>query len=149
MNYENKTKKELIEVCKTNKIKGYSSKNKNEIISLIYKTLHNIEYSKVPQWDYVDPLLKYLAKVCIDKNQYRQKGYWGFDDLECYEFDEDLVEDINKSDITGSKVKIVGGYMFLDKENGKEGMIRLYDNRGGNPKWSFWMEGDEIKVDYA
>lgn len=35
MDYNRKTKKELIEICKSNKIRGYSAKNKSEIIKLL------------------------------------------------------------------------------------------------------------------
>jgi hypothetical protein len=38
-NLNQKTKKELIELCKSNSINGYSAKNKSEIISLITKKL--------------------------------------------------------------------------------------------------------------
>ncbi|GMI44462.1 hypothetical protein TrCOL_g1800 [Triparma columacea] len=50
--------------------------------------------------------------------------------------------------LTTEMPKLEGGYVFLDKDGGTEGMIRLYSD-GCNPKWSFWMKDGVLKVDLA
>ena len=40
------------------------------------------------------------------------------------------------------------GYCFLDEDGGTEGLIRL-EAGDANPKWSFWKEGDSLRVDLA
>ena len=42
-----------------------------------------------------------------------------------------------------------GGFVFLDEPKGTEGMIRLYLEPHGNPKWSFWMENGKLLVSWA
>jgi len=46
--------------------------------------------------------------------------------------------------------KMRDGYIFVDRSCGDEGgMIRWYEDGGGNPKYSFWVEDGKISVDMA
>jgi len=97
-----------------------------------------VEEMGMKEWKEIDELLPILAKYCIAKNFYRKGN-------EFHDFTKDEVSVINRY----STKRINGGYMFLDDDGGKEGMIRLYPRGGGNPKWSFWDEKGEMKIDYA
>jgi hypothetical protein len=94
------------------------------------------------EWKKIDELLRILANYCKAKNFYRKEN-------EFHDFTNDEVSVINIYSVGKSKVRINGGYMFLDDDGGKEGMIRLYPNDGCNPKWSFWDEKEEMRIDYA
>lgn len=47
MDYSNKTKDELISICKTQGLKGYSGKNKSELKELLSNTISSVEGSKL------------------------------------------------------------------------------------------------------
>jgi len=96
---------------------------------------------QMTEWKTVNDLLPILAKYCIANNFYRKGN-------EFHELTPGEVKRINKSYVGELKPWILGGYMFLDDDGGKEGMIRLY-SREGNPKWSFWEENGMMKIDFA
>ena len=104
-----------------------------------------VEEMGMTEWREINDLLKILAKYCIAKNFYRKAHptYYAHD------FTEDEKSVINRYSATKPKVRIDDGYMFLDVDGGKDGMIRLYTNGGGNPKWAFWDEKGEMMIDYA
>lgn len=77
--------------------------------------------------------IEYVSKKCVNNNWYRL-------DNEFHEFThEDLMEINEIIDIKG--VKIVQGWCFLHKARGREGLLRLIDNQGCNPKFSFRVDG--------
>ena len=99
---------------------------------------------KMKEYTTMDELLLILANWAIEKKMYRVGNkYHDFNRIETL-----VINRFRKGDLP----RIDAGYIFLDekKDNptGKDGMIRLY-SEGCNPKWSFWEEKGEIKVDYA
>jgi hypothetical protein len=99
--------------------------------------------------DFVDleGLITQLARYCLDHNLYRQTPHSDHP-LTPY------MAAINAADRRPNKAVNMwtGGYMFLDEPNGTAGMVRLYyttSQGNGNPKWSFWMEDGQLKVDDA
>jgi len=101
-----------------------------------------VEEMGMKEWKEIDELLRILANYCRAKNFYRKEN-------EFHDFTKDEVSVINRYSVGKPKVRINGGYMFLDDDGGKDGMIRLYPRGGGNPKWSFWDEKGEMWIDYA
>lgn len=101
-----------------------------------------VEEMGMTEWREINDLLKILAKYCRAKNFYRRGN-------EFHDFTKDERSVINRYSVGKPRVRIDGGYMFLDDEGGKDGMIRLYPKGGGNPKWSFWDEKGELMIDYA
>lgn len=95
----------------------------------------------------VDGLLLQLAQWCIDNNFYRKDLGLGqrchpnpFRNFTHYE-----TEHMNEASAQARSLRLEGGYVFLDEPNGTDGMIWLYLEPCGNPKWSFWME-DGLRV---
>jgi hypothetical protein len=90
----------------------------------------------------IDDVLLKLAKYCIDNKHYRTDG----DEGGWKHLSRKEIYDITNCNFMDS------GYMFMDKEckdkEEKIGMIRLYSFEC-NPKWTFWTEDGEIKVDGA
>lgn len=101
-----------------------------------------VEEMGMKEWKDIDELLKILAKYCIAKNFYRRENTF-------HDFTKDEKSVINRYSASKPKLHINDGYMFLDDDGGKDGMIRLYPKGGGNPKWSFWDEKGEMMIDYA
>ena len=93
------------------------------------------------EWKEIDDLLPILAKYCIANNFYRKGN-------EFHELTPGEVKKINKSYAGEGKPFVDGGYMFLDDDGGKGGMIRLYSGFY-NPKWSFWEENGKMMIDFA
>jgi hypothetical protein len=100
----------------------------------------------------VDELLLQLAQWCIHNNFYRKDcgppgqqrhpdPFRNFTDCE--------IEHMNEASAQASSLRLDGGYIFLDGPNGTDGMIRLYLEPCGNPKWSFWMENGKLRVCFA
>jgi len=95
-------------------------------------------------YDSIDDLLTILGDWCIRKNLYRKSNeFHNFTDKEIF-----VINRNSRCIFEGKRTIIQGGYVFLDDENGTEGMIRLYID-DANPKWSFWKEGDKMMVDMA
>jgi hypothetical protein len=94
------------------------------------------------EWKDFNELLAILAKYCITKNFHRIENNF-------HQFTRDEKSVINRYSAIKPKCRIYEGYMFLDDDGGKEGMIRLYSSYGGNPKWSFWEDEGKMKIDYA
>jgi hypothetical protein len=86
-------------------------------------------------------LLLYIAQMCIDNNWHRTAELGSF-----HYFTQAELRDFNER--FPGEPKLDGGYVFLDKDGGTEGMIRLYSD-GCNPKWAFWMEDGVLKVDWT
>ena len=97
------------------------------------------------EWKDINELLVILAKYCKAKNFYRKDHPINYS----HDFTKEEKSVINRYSVGKPKVRINDGYMFLDADGGKEGMIRLYPKGGGNPKWSFWDEKGEMMIDYA
>jgi hypothetical protein len=97
------------------------------------------------EWKDIDELLRILAKYCKAKNFYRRDHPTNY----AHDFTKDEKSVINRYSATKPKLHIDDGYMFLDVDGGKDGMIRLYPKGKGNPKWSFWEENGETKIDFA
>jgi hypothetical protein len=88
-------------------------------------------------------LLVQLAKHCISHNYHRtdnNDGGW-------YYFTENDFEAMNNAFTGEHPMGIDGGYMFLEKDGGQEGMIRLEDDQGCNPKWDFWVHEGKVRVE--
>jgi hypothetical protein len=92
-------------------------------------------------WSDVPTLLVALAKYCVAQNFYRKEN-------EFHHFTGDELFIIQRT-MRGKNPRIVSGYMFLDDDGSKEGMIRLHCDEGGNPKWSFWEEDGKMKITEA
>lgn len=91
----------------------------------------------------IDDLLKPIARWAIKCKLYRNTAGIGrhFSRLE--------IAAMNRNYTGASRPGFRGGYVFVDSpEESTSGMIRLYTD-SANPKWSFWEENGEIKVDYA
>ena len=94
-------------------------------------------------WDEDDEFgaeLHRIARGCIQNNWYRtdySDGGWHY-------FSDEELAAINER--TGNNFDY--GYCFLDEDGGTEGLIRL-EAGDANPKWSFWKEGDSLRVDLA
>lgn len=94
-----------------------------------------------------EELLKQIADFClinqIRRTDHKDGGWFYFEDKE--------LKEINRANkIKGKKLKYTGGYCFLDEtrkewDSNSDGLIRLYVNHC-NPKWSFWVENNEVKV---
>jgi len=67
MNYSNKTRKELLSICKENHIKGYTSKKKDDIISLLTtQTIIETTSEPIPtNVMYKDPFVYQTMLTCI------------------------------------------------------------------------------------
>lgn len=79
-----------------------------------------------------------IARQCIKNNWHRtdgKDGGWHY-------FSDEELAAINER--TGNNFDY--GYCFLDENGGTEGLIRLEAGHT-NPKWSFWKEGDSLKID--
>lgn len=103
--------------------------------------------SSLKEFDNIDDLVKQLARICIDCNQYRS----GERNEDFYYFTHDDVDIINKNYIHADKGEFNGGYMYLDTPNNTEGIIRIYSG-DCNPKWYFYIdpiENNKILIDYA
>jgi hypothetical protein len=100
-----------------------------------------VEEMGMTEWKDIDELLRILAKYCIAKNLYRKENQF-------YDFTKDEKNVINKYSATKPKARIDDGYMFLDNDGGKDGMIRLF-SKGDNPKWSFWDDKGEMMIESA
>lgn len=88
-----------------------------------------------------DPLqdtLVDVANMCI-RNKWHRTGSGGY-----HHFSQAEMEHINDR----SGCEFDSGYCFLDETGGSEGMIRLYYGES-NPKWSFWIEDGQMRVDLA
>jgi hypothetical protein len=81
-----------------------------------------------------------IANLCITNNWYRTDGMDGG----WHYFTTEELAAIN--DRTGNSFDY--GYCFLDEDGSTEGLIRL-EAGNVNPKWSFWKEGDSLKIDLA
>jgi hypothetical protein len=73
---ENKTKKELIELCKENGIKGYSKKNKKELIELLNGTVMTIsrESAEKSADEWIPIIREWLIHAIMDPEQHRDIG---------------------------------------------------------------------------
>lgn len=89
----------------------------------------------------IESLLIQLAKYCIDNNLYRRGNNF-------HNFKAKDIKMMNQASLIKDPILINGGYFFLDIPNGSEGMIRLYCD-DSDPKWSFWIDNGEIKIDWA
>lgn len=81
-----------------------------------------------------------IARECIQNNWHRtdcSDGGWHY-------FSDEELAAINER--TGNDFDY--GYCFLDEDGGTEGLIRL-EAGDANPKWSFWKEGDSLKIELA
>jgi hypothetical protein len=81
-----------------------------------------------------------IARECIQNNWQRtdgKDGGWHY-------FSDEELAAINGR--TGNNFDY--GYCFLDENSGTEGLIRLEAGHT-NPKWSFWKEGDSLKIELA
>ena len=98
-------------------------------------------YLEVKEGLSLDDLLKCIAEKCIANNWYRTDdasgGYHYFTQDELKEYNE-----------LQPREPIDGGYCFLDEDGIPEGMIRSYSGNC-NPKWSFWIENGELKIDFC
>jgi hypothetical protein len=81
-----------------------------------------------------------IARECIQNNWHRTDyggGGWHY-------FSDEELAAINER--TGNDFDY--GYCFLDEDGGTEGLIRLWVGQA-NPKWSFWKQGDSLKIELA
>jgi len=74
MDYSKKTCKELMEMCKERKIKGYSGKKKEDIIKLLNDIATEVVDITATQMDYSKKTCDELIEICKEKNI---KGYSG------------------------------------------------------------------------
>ena len=88
----------------------------------------------------IDKIIVGLGKYCIRNNFYRKGN--DFHHLTRKELDI-----INRM-IPNEEPGIRGGYIFLDDNGGKEGLVRLYVC-GCDPKWWFTEVNGKIEFDIA
>ena len=88
------------------------------------------------------------AQWCINNNFYRKDRGSGQqrhpDPFRSFTHCE--IGHMNEASAQAGTLGLDGGYIFLDEPNGTDGMIRLYLEPSGNPKWSFWMENGKLRV---
>jgi hypothetical protein len=94
-----------------------------------------------PKNDLIEDELPRIARLCVANNWRRTDGHYGGWH---YFTNEELVE-INRN--TGNNFDT--GYCFLDDDDTETaGLIRLEEGNS-NPKWSFWLEDGQVKIDCA
>lgn len=121
-------------------------------LSTLPSPTHTMSELQLEPYTTVDELLLQLAQWCINNNFYRKDRGPGqqrhpdpfrhFTDCEIDHMNETSAQ-------ASSRPRLDGGFVFLDESNGTEGMIRLYLEPHGNPKWSFWMEDGKHRVCFA
>ena len=108
-------------------------------------------------------LLVYIASFALgnqlERLDHQFRGHLFKRDNPFYDFKRGQVNAINKLYKTVVKTgqgclyvpkKMRDGYVFVDNSCGLGGgVIRWYEQGGGNPKYSFWMEDGKITVDMA
>lgn len=94
-------------------------------------------------WDKDDDFgaeLHRIARDCIQNNWHRtdgKDGGWHY-------FSDEELAALNER--TGNNFDY--DYCFLDEAGGTEGLIRLEAGHT-NPKWSFWKDGDSLRIELA
>jgi len=106
----------------------------------IPKTVPSLAQS-ILAYNNINELVAQLAKYCIDHNLYRKGN-------DFYDFNHEEIRAMNRACKAKDAPVLDGGYFFLWKPNESEGLIRLYAG-DCNPKWGFWIDNGEIKVDWA
>lgn len=116
----------------------------DDISSEVAEFLATIDLNELDSlWDEDDEFgaeLHRIARECIQNNWHRtddKDGGWHY-------FSGEELAAINER--TGNVFDY--GYCFLDEDGGTEGLIRLEAGHD-NPKWSFWKEGDSLKIELA
>lgn len=91
----------------------------------------------------IDELLDVIARDCIESNRVRTD--YGAIPSDTFEF---TAEQNEKYRTLAPPGEFWGGYAYLDDDKSGTGFIRLYSPQGSG-KWSFWMEGEKLVVDFA
>lgn len=101
---------------------------------------------KLLEYTDIFELVKQIADYCIINQIKRTDDY----DAGWFYFEKKEIKEINRADKTkGKKMKCDGGYCFMDNDSKDcEGMVRLYYGNA-NPKFSFWVKDNEVKVDFC
>jgi hypothetical protein len=113
---------------------GYTAPDKIERLNALAREMNMTWCSKMTE------LVAKLGKYCIAKNFY-------VNDNAVHNFTKDEIDVINRNCAYGHGVE--EGFMLIDKDGGKTGMVRLYSD-GADPKWWFEEKVDgTMEVDYA
>ena len=94
-----------------------------------------------PKNDLIEDELPRIARLCVANNWRRTDSHFGG----WHYFTNEELTEINRN--TGNNFDT--GYCFLDDDDTETvGLIRLEEGNS-NPKWSFWLEDGQVKIDLA